>query len=119
MSRTVFKTVPRVGRFSKPSHIWQNEDCALVATSTGKNEPNLTHWIERLRDVEPAKRLHAATVLGSLGAKAKNAVPALMDALTDDYPEVRRMAAAAIGEIGAEARMAIPTLIQSLKDRDD
>ena len=91
----------------------------MATISTGRYEPNLTQWIERLRDFEPAKRLHAATVLGSLGPRAKNAVPALMDALRDRIPEVRRMAAAALSEIGGEARMAIPALMQSVKDPDE
>ena len=90
----------------------------MAAISTGKNEPNLTHWIERLRNVEPGNAC-TPPPCSVRSVPKRNAVPALMDALIDDVPEVRRMAAAALGEIGAEARMAIPALMQSLKDRDD
>ena len=39
-------------------------------------EPLLHHWIERLKERDTGKRIHAATVLGSLGPRAKDAVPA-------------------------------------------
>ncbi len=76
----------------------------MASGITGANEPNLRHWIDRLSDRDPGKRLQAV------------AVPALIEALTDPAQDVRRAAAHVLGEMGAEARAAIPALIQALKD---
>ena len=60
-------------------------------------------------------RLHAdaqnaALALGQIGPDARDAVPALNEALGDSQWAVRRQAALALGRMGAEARAAIPGL---------
>src|SRR4051812_4830610 len=97
----------------------RNEGPALATVSTGKNEPNLQFWVERLRDRDASKRLHAVTVLGSLGPRARAALPALLEALPDPSLEVRRLAAVALGEVGPEGCLAVPALIQALQDEDE
>jgi HEAT repeat protein len=59
-------------------------------------------------DATALVRTKAAEALGTIGPKAKAAVPALSDALRD--PSVRTEAAIALGNIGPEAKSAIPAL---------
>ena len=64
----------------------------------------------------------AALLLGSYGAKAKAAIPALIGALTtqeqdDANRTVRRSAALALGQIGPDAKAAIPVLHEILKEK--
>jgi HEAT repeat protein len=60
----------------------------------------------------------AATVLGLIGPRAADAVPALMEVLKDRHtPADRREAAAfALGRIGTPAADIVPALIAALKD---
>jgi HEAT repeat protein len=53
-------------------------------------------------------RTKAIEALGNIGAKAKPAVPVLIEALRD--PNVRAEAAEALGNIGPEAKEAVPAL---------
>jgi len=64
-------------------------------------------------------RREAAYQLGRIGAKAKDAVPALIATLGDSDSGVRETAALALGEIGPEAKAAVPALIQALGDEDE
>ena len=50
---------------------------------------------------------------------AKDAVPALIQALQDQDSNVRNNAARALGSIGEGAVDAVPALIQLLKDQDE
>ena len=54
-----------------------------------------------------------------LGAAARPAVPALVEALTDKSLGIRPTAAAALGEIGPDAKDAIPALTATLKEKDE
>src|SRR5207249_1770199 len=94
---------------------------AGVATviENNKEEAVLRQWIDRLKDKDTGKRVHAASVLASLASRASSAIPALIEALRDGAAEVRRMAALALGEVGPEARAAIPALIGLLQDKSD
>lgn len=56
--------------------------------------------INGLKEREASTRVHAAEALGALGALAKDAVPALRQALKDPSPEVRRAAGQALRAIG-------------------
>ena len=53
--------------------------------------------------------------LGRIGGGAKDAVPALIQALKDQHEEVRNNAAWTLGRIGKDA---VPALIQALKDQN-
>jgi HEAT repeat protein len=62
--------------------------------------------------------LAAASSLGNLGPRAREAVPALAAALKSDEARLRHQAAFALGRIGPAARGAIPALKEALNDRD-
>ena len=74
---------------------------------------------ELVRTGEPWDRRAAINALGTIGAEAEPAVPALTAALDDEGLSVRRDAAKALGAIGPGARAAVPALITSLDDRND
>jgi HEAT repeat protein len=64
---------------------------------------------------DPHRRLIAIDVLGSLGAAAKDAVPALVRLLDDPDATIRGDAAFALGGIGPDAVEAVPALIRILE----
>ena len=55
---------------------------------------------------------------GEFGAQARDAVPALTEALKDRDKGVRVAAAYALAAIGPEARAAVPALQAAAKDKD-
>jgi HEAT repeat protein len=60
--------------------------------------------------------------MGSLGSRAKTAVPALIGLLEDPVPRVRRMAARTLVRVasnGDSARKALPVLLEALHDPDE
>jgi hypothetical protein len=61
------------------------------------------------------ERIFALEQLGSIGAAAADAVPALAEALTDQNEYVRQHAADALGRIGPAAADAVPALVEALK----
>ncbi len=66
----------------------------------------------------------AAETLGSFGAEARGAIPALTDALRSyevecDTRPLQRAAALALGQIQPEARVAVPALRDSFEERDE
>jgi HEAT repeat protein len=67
-------------------------------------------------DKSPRVREACAGALGKLEWTAKDAVPALAQALKDNSPAVRGAAAEALGRIGKEAADALPALQEVLKD---
>lgn len=87
--------------------------------SAGKDTLDIHRLIEKLQDAEPLVRLHAATVLGSMGEDAGPAVPALIELLQYGEVQDRRIATVAIGEIGPAAEEAIPALFAAVDDEDD
>ena len=56
--------------------------------------------------------------VGLMGAKAKDAIPALIEALKDKEWNVRLRAAEALKKIGPKAESAVPALIEALNDED-
>ena len=72
--------------------------------------------IERLQSPNPKVRSNAADLLGSMGGKAKSAVPVLIAALTDKNSDVRSHVAHSLGNIGAGAKAAVPALLKALTD---
>ena len=65
-------------------------------------------------DVNPRVRSLSAVALRSMGPKAVDAVPALVQALSDRAAYVRAPAADAIGSIGPAARAAVRPLVERL-----
>jgi HEAT repeat protein len=56
--------------------------------------------------------------LGEMGPKAKDAVPALVNALADDRPDVRREVLICLGHIGPDAK-SLPAITAQLDHKDD
>ncbi len=73
--------------------------------------------VQLLQSTDPAVRKSAAQALWKMGPRAKEAIPALIEALGDREPEVRGLAARALGQMGAEAKDAAPALSEMLGDR--
>lgn len=69
---------------------------------------------KQLSASEFATRRDAAYQLGKMGAAAKPAVPALVNALADQDKQVWSFSIAALAELGPDAREAIPALIEAL-----
>ena len=64
----------------------------------------VSKWAEALKNEDSFIRWRAASALGQIGPAAKDAVPALMEALKDKHSGVtRRAAASALGRIGPAA----------------
>jgi HEAT repeat protein len=90
----------------------------LATGTTTKEDVLLRQWIERLRDPDPAWRLRAATVLGTLGVRAQQAVPALTGVLNDPSAEVRRMAISSLRDVCPDHRLILVHLVQAAQDAD-
>ena len=92
----------------------------------------------RMKDESWGTRCSVAEALGLIGPDAKDAVPALVEALKDNndgvrrYEEtwlhpkkedgpsrLRRSIVEALGRIGPEAKEAVPLIVRSLKDDYD
>ena len=93
---------------------------AIYLIGCGRKKPDysVSSQTKALADDNPDVRSTAATVLGTYGPEARDAVPALVAALQDKDKHVRRSAAYALARIGPDARDAIPSLKEALKDPD-
>ena len=85
----------------------------------GEAATTIVPLIENLEDAKQVVRLHAATVLGSMGDDAEPAVAALIEMLKQDDVHDRRLAALTLGEIGPVAEEAISALLEAADDADD
>lgn len=85
----------------------------------GHSDLTIEKLIENLKDSDQVIRLHAATVIGSLGEDAEPAIPALIDLLTTGDVHDRKLAALTLGEFGPAAEAAIPVLLNAANDEDD
>src|SRR5438105_6784188 len=81
--------------------------CHHQAPYEGKTVDQLSAM---LRDPDPVVQTQGAFGLSRLGAEARVAVPALIEALPSDNARVRATTALALAEIGPEARAAVPAL---------
>jgi len=86
---------------------------------SGKNDLTIEKLIENLKASDQVVRLHAATVLGSMGDDATQAVPALVELLWAENIHDRKLAALTLGKIGPAAKAAIPALFAAVDDEDD
>lgn len=84
---------------------------------------NIPDLIQRLRHKESTVRRSGAEVLGRLGPKAREAIPALLNAACDVDAGVRKAAAAALDQVDAGwpadplAGAAVSNLVQVMKGR--
>jgi HEAT repeat protein len=84
-----------------------------------KNGSTIAELIQNLGDADQLVRIHAATVLGSMGSAAQAAVPALITLLHQDDLQGRKLAALTLGEIGPVAEEAVPALFAAADDEDE
>jgi HEAT repeat protein len=93
----------------------RSEENSARARSASQSEEELESLIEdlikKLRADDRSVRVKAAHALGDLGARAKSAIPALLDNLGNDDDGVGNSAAVALAHIGNEAT---PRLILTL-----
>jgi HEAT repeat protein/tRNA A-37 threonylcarbamoyl transferase component Bud32 len=68
---------------------------------------------------DPRSRWMAVVALGELGAAARDAVPALIEALEDTDAAVRWDSAKALGKLGPAAARAVPALAAIVHERGD
>jgi HEAT repeat protein len=96
---------------------------ALVLLTVGcgqQEKKSPASLAQELKAADEAVRIKAANQLGALrGEEARQAAPALVEALKDPGSQVRAASARALGSLGAEARPAVPALTKALKDSDD
>ena len=73
-------------------------------------------WVAALKSSDPLERRLAAHALGEIGRTAREAVPALTEALHDPVSFVRVWAAAALARVEPENLDAIPALAAGTRD---
>src|SRR5260370_28166803 len=83
---------------------------AKVLTSMRKR---VEDWTEMLRDANVVARCTAARALGQMGPQARDALPALLQALQDRDPLVRDAVAEAIGCVGPDSQDPVLALTHS------
>jgi HEAT repeat protein len=74
--------------------------------------------VTELKNEDAAVRQKAAWSLWQTGPAAREATPALAEAVGDPDPEVRAMAAKALGQVSAGTPDAVPTLTRAVQDKD-
>ena len=79
--------------------------------------PAVANLLRAMQD--PKSRWMAVVALGEMGAIARDAVPALIEALEDGDAAVRWDAAKALGKMGPAAASAVPALAAALHEHDD
>jgi HEAT repeat protein len=84
-------------------------------TSHGKP---VSHWLDALKDPDPARRKKAVKALGHVGISDPAAVQAVSGALKDEDAGVRAQAALALLYLGPAAKDAVPDLEQAQGDPD-
>ncbi|MFQ5796574.1 MAG: HEAT repeat domain-containing protein [Candidatus Bipolaricaulia bacterium] len=86
-----------------------------VVAAHADQDQDINKLIEALMDDDVFVLIAAAEALGRMGPAARDAVPALVEALGDPQSLMRRHAAEALRRIGPDA---VPALIEALMDRD-
>ncbi len=91
-----------------------NPSVAVPAAVPGEPE-TMAHLMLALRDPDPLERRRAATALHSMGAQAKEAAPALHEALNDTDQDVRMWSALTLVNNELHDKATIPILIGVLQ----
>jgi HEAT repeat protein/poly(3-hydroxybutyrate) depolymerase len=97
----------------QPRH---REDVLRRALAWFQQFDDLRSQTESLKGADAGKRKAAAEALGKLGPAAREAVPALRQALADSDGAVRVAAALALWRVGGQAEAVVPTLLAALND---
>jgi HEAT repeat protein len=108
-----------------PSHRLISFGMLLIILSCVRAEPpaeftyegkTVRQWRADLKHSNWDRRYFAMLAFYKMGPEAKQALPAITDALKDSEWGVRTYAAKALGKLGPEARSAVPALTAALKD---
>ena len=99
-----------VQKAAEPAPVPQN----APAPETANNE-SISHLIQALKNPEPVERRRAATTLHNMGSEAKEAGPALREALYDTDGEVQMWAALTLINNQSYDKAEIPVLIAALQ----
>ena len=91
-----------------------NEILGALASLGEKAVPRLIKALE-YTDARPK----AAAIIARIGPAAKDAVPALIEALGDDKAETRSEVLFALAAIGPDAKEAVPEVAKALDDPDE
>ncbi len=92
---------------------------ALVAAVSAEDRSADVRGLQiTLKSEKAAERAASARILGEIGPAAKDAAPALAEALKDVDRDVRQNAAQSLGYIGPGAKGAAPALITALQDKE-
>jgi HEAT repeat protein len=89
---------------------------AVVRNQEFQNDRPVGYWAYQLKDQDPQRREEAVRTLNSMGEKAKDSVPELIEALHDSEDIVRILAALALSKIGPDASEAVEALGKALSD---
>jgi len=106
--RRVDMTVP--AQVVEPSTPAQSADTAAAAGN------DVAQWVSALKSDDPVERRRAATALHSLGPEAREAVPALRQALDDTDAQVRMWAAVTLVNDKCYDKATIPILLGVLRE---
>ena len=91
----------------------QNNGTAFPA-QTAAATSNVSDLLKSLHDSDPVQRRRAAGALHALGSEAKEAIPALRDALKDSDEEVQMWAALSLVNNHVYEKATLPILIKAL-----
>lgn len=100
------------------SHVWRwmhgqaGKRNGTANGAAGGESGDAVRWIQALKTDDTLARRRATDALGLLGPAAREALPALAQALRDEDEPVRLNAAYALGEIGGPA---VPALADALR----
>jgi HEAT repeat protein len=103
----------RVGRAALLCLVLAIGGCGGKVPYEGKSASELEAM---LHTADPTTQAQGAYGLSLLGAEARTAVPALIEALAGNETLVRAQAALALGRIGPDAGAAVPALAELLRD---
>jgi predicted component of type VI protein secretion system len=105
---------------SKDSNPVVNEGSIQGAASEQKPEStaSVAQLVEALKSQEVAERQRAAAALHSLGAGAKEAIPALREALKDRDQDVQMWAALALVNNQEFDKTVVPVLVRALRNEN-
>jgi HEAT repeat protein len=105
-------------RTDKSGRVREAAALALGKVAAADAAPAVPALAAALRDAHPGARAAAADTLRRLGPEAKEAVPALQEALADRAGDkaTRAQAALALGNVGEPAAPALPAVVAVLED---
>jgi pSer/pThr/pTyr-binding forkhead associated (FHA) protein len=89
-----------------------------IADTPATPSLNITELVSSLRSKDATERRQAASSLHGAGAEAKDAIPALKDALKDSDTEVQMWAALALVNTQTYDKAIIPILLRALKNEN-